>query len=114
MSEDLRDRLRDELLTLARSRQTATYARVASTVGLDFRRAADANELAALLRTISEAEHKEGRPLLSAVCVMAGARRPGQPFFELAKTLGVMKPTQDPRAFFDEELARVYKQWAPA
>jgi hypothetical protein len=111
MSDDLQSKLRDELVALARSGQTTTYARAAANIGLDFRRAADANELASMLRTISSQEHAEGRPLLSAVCVMAGARRPGQPFFELAKSLGLMKPTEDPRGFHEEELKRVYAEW---
>lgn len=112
MTDDLRAKLRDYLVDLAHSGRTTTYAQAASNIGLDIRRAADANELAAMLRAISESEHQGGRPMLSAVCFMAGARRPGQPFFELAKNLGLMKPTDDPRGFLDQELDRVHKHWS--
>lgn len=114
MAQDLRAKLYDHLVDLARSGRTTTYAQAASQIGLDIRRAADANELASLLRNISESEHREGRPMLSAICFMAGARRPGLPFFELAKSLGLMKPTEDPRGFVDDEIKRVRDHWNSA
>jgi hypothetical protein len=114
MAQELRGKLYEYLTGLAREGRTTTYAQAASHIGLDIRRAADANELAALLRSISETEHQEGRPLLSAICFMAGARRPGLPFFELAKSLGLMKQTEDPRGFVDEEIRRVRDHWGSA
>lgn len=105
------ERLRDYLIAIARSGRTSTYAQAASNVGLDIRRAADSNALTAMLRAISESEHRAGRPLLPAVCVMAGVRRPGQGFFDLARLLGLLQPGDDNRAFFDAELQRVHAYW---
>lgn len=105
------DRLRNLLIEAARGGRTMTYAQAASAIGLDVRRAADSNELQRLLRVISEREHKDGRPLLSAVCVMAGIKRPGQGFFDLARQLGVMPAGEDNRAFFEGELQKVYVYW---
>jgi hypothetical protein len=111
MAEDQRERLRGFLVEVARSGRTATYAQAASNVGLDIRRGADHNALQQMLRGISEAEHKDSRPLLSAVCVMAGVKRPGQGFFDLARLLGLLQPTEDQRGFYDAELARVHAHW---
>ena len=72
------------------------------------------NFLTSSLRAVSEAEHHQGRPLLSAVCVMAGVKRPGQGFFDLARQVGLMQSGQDNREFFETEVARVHAYWKDA
>lgn len=113
MAVDIRTQLRDYLVDLARSGRTSTYAQAASNVGLDMRRGADANAFVAMLRAISESEHKEGHPLLSAVCVLPGVKRPGQAFFDLARSLGLPGADGDNREFHAAELARVHAHWGP-
>ena len=112
MAVDTRTQLRDHLVDLAKSGRTATYAQTASSMGLDMRRGADANAFAAMLKAISEAEHKEGRPLLSAVCVLPGVKRPGQAFFDLARSLSLPGSDGDNREFHPAELDRVHAHWA--
>lgn len=112
MTEELGEPLRDHLIGVAREGRTCTYAQAASNVGLDIRRGADMNMLTSMLRAIAKTEHEAGRPLLSVVCVMVGVKRPGQGFFDTAKTLGVIPPDQDNREFFTAELARVHSHWS--
>ncbi|MBI4212719.1 MAG: hypothetical protein HY534_00230 [Chloroflexi bacterium] len=114
MTNDTREQLRGYLVEIARAGRTATYAQVGAGIGLDVRRTADMNFLTSSLRAISEVEHREGRPLLSAVCVMAGVKRPGQGFFDLARLVGLMPAGQDNREFFEAEIARVHAYWKDA
>ncbi len=112
MAVDTCGQLRDYLVDLAKSGRTATYSQTATSVGLDMRRGADANAFVAMLKAISEAEHKEGRPLISAVCVLPGVKRPGQAFFDLARSLGLPGAAGDNREFHAAELARVHAHWS--
>lgn len=70
--------------------------------------------MAEVLGEISAAEHKAGRPLLSAVCVSAGTHAPENGFYELAEKLGLLKPgatALGKYAFYVKELEKVYGHW---
>jgi hypothetical protein len=105
------DLLREHLIGVARRRETTSYAELARLAGLNVRDPADRARLAALLREISTAEHAAGRPMLTAVVLLQGRRRPGRGFFDLARSLGA-HPTPDDEAFFTAEVERVYREWA--
>lgn len=66
----------------------------------------------AALDAISTFEHRQGRPLLSAVVVSSAGKRPGGGFFKMAKSNRVQGPDDDDKAFFDAELNRVCDYWA--
>jgi hypothetical protein len=99
-----------ELQRVARAGVTTTYRALAVAAGLDLDQAQDRAALAAALRAISTAEHKAGRPLLSAVVVLGGRGLPGGGFFALAHELG-LRDSADDAAFFQQELARVHAAW---
>jgi len=109
MTRDIYERLKQ----VARAGQTITYGEIAPMADLDMSRAADRNEIAAILDTISTREHREGRPLLSAVVVRSDTRYPGKGFFTLAQKLGIYDRSDD-LAFFVRELGRVRERWMKA
>ena len=74
MYEELRDRLRD----VARERNTIHYGDIAPDLGLDMEDPADRVRIGGILGDISKEEHREGRPMLSAVVTHKGDERPGQ------------------------------------
>ena len=70
--------------------------------------------LEGMLKEISAAEHKMGRPLISAVCVSRD-HKPGKWFYDVGKNLGLLKPDASPLgeyAFYVKELDKVYRHWA--
>ncbi len=111
----LRQAVYERLVAVARAGGTTTYREVAALAGLDMSREEDRRRLAQLLRAISTAEHRRGRPLLSAVVVHRARHRPGAGFFDLARELGLLQDARDREArerFFRAELARVHATWA--
>ena len=101
------------LKEVARAGRTITYGEIAPMADLDMSRAADRNEIAAILDTISTREHREGRPLLSAVVARSDTRYPGKGFFTLAQKLGIYDGSDD-LGFFVRELGRVRERWMKA
>jgi hypothetical protein len=98
----------------ARDQAFTYYQQVADELKLDMSNPAHRNELAHLSGRVSEAEHEAGRPMLSAVVVLAGdSPIPGEGFFTLARALGKFAGTTDDEkmAFHLQELARVYEAW---
>ena len=70
--------------------------------------------MAEILEEISAAEHKAGRPLLSAVCLSDGTSVPEDGFYELAEKLGLLKSgatALGKYAFYVKELEKVYGHW---
>lgn len=116
MDQDQRDQaVYERLVAVARARGTITYREVAALAGLDLSREEDRRRLAQLLRAISTAEHRHGRPLLSAVVVHRARHQPGAGFFRLAQELGLLEDAHDREArarFYRAELARVHEAWA--
>ena len=106
MHRDIYERLKE----VARAGQTITYGEIAPMANLDMESPADRNEISRILGAISEREHEEGRPLLSAVVMLADIGYPGKGFFTLARELGLYDGADD-LAFFVRELRRVHEYW---
>jgi len=94
----------------ARAQGVITYAELAPLAEVDLNSAADRAALAAILDEINLHEHNEGRPMLSAVVVLAGRQTPGAGFFACAQRLD-RTVGADPQAFWAQELAAVYRTW---
>ena len=101
----------DELRRVANRQEMTTYGAIAPLAGLDMNNPADRDAMRRLLGDISTHEHRNGRPLLTAVVVHKQDNVPGHGFFELAQQLGLLRPEADQLAFFCREVARVHAQW---
>jgi len=100
----------ERLQGIARAGRTISYHEIAPLAGLDMGNPAHRNEIAEILYEISTHEHREGRPLLSAVVIREDENLPGQGFFTMARELGLYTGTDDV-AFFAQELTRVFAAW---
>ena len=81
-----------------------------TTFTFDFEEPYHRNLMAELLGSVSTDEHKEGRPLLSAiVCKKTGVLEPGQGFFDLAEDLGRLKGEK--MGFWQFEVRKVFEEW---
>ena len=87
------------------------YSDVAPLVGLDMDSPKDRNRIADILDAISRAEHRAGKPLLSAVVIRRDKNMPGAGFFSLAKKLGLHETGDDFQYWF-QELRRVHDYWS--
>lgn len=101
-----------ELITAARYRGTVTYQEIARLMGLPLSGNYMGLEVGHILGEISEDEHAQGRPMLSAVAVGVSGE-PGEGFYGLAKELSKLKDdsTEGRRRFWEAEKAAVYKAW---
>jgi len=109
MNRDLRCRL----IQAARLEEGFVYYdEVAETLGIAKEQSDRAQELSRELDEISVHEHRQGRPLLSAVVVRAEDRRPDKGFFKMARRVGNYKRGQGKDEFYFTELARVRRYWA--
>ena len=86
------------------------YSEIAPLANLDMANPPDRTEIGRLLGEISTAEHKQGKPLLSAVAISHDGNKPGDGFFTLARELGLHRGSDDD-AFWTAELERVYRYW---
>jgi hypothetical protein len=103
----------EELKTIARREDVTTYSAIAPLACLDMSNADHRQQIGEILGEISSAEHRAGRPLLSAVVILDGLNVPGKGFFTLARELGLYKPRKvhDDILFFADELRRVHGYW---
>src|SRR2546426_10096335 len=104
----------DELKRVAERQEMTTSSAIAPLAGLDMDNPADRDAMRRLLGDISTHEHRQGRPLLTAIVVHKQDNIPGHGFFELAQQLGLLRPGADQLAFFCREVARVHAQWENA
>ena len=106
-------RLHEELKRIARASEIARYGQIAPIVGLDMGNPNDREKMSRLLSEISEFEHQQGRPLLSAVVIHWNDNTPGTGFFTLA---GRLKKYDggDRLKFFISELRSVHEHWKAA
>lgn len=102
-----------ELINAAHYRGTITYPDVAVIMELLPRGNQMARETGQILGEISENEHRQGRPMLSALAVKVNEGVPGPGFFECARGLGVLKGNSaaDERRFWEEQKTAVYETW---
>ena len=75
--------VRDEMIRAARNETTITYGVIAEIMGLPPTGHHMGKEVGQMSGEISEAEHIQGRPMLSAVAISAPKRMPGSGFFDL-------------------------------
>lgn len=111
LSPELRA-LRQLLVTAAGKRRFVTYTEAARILGLQGTKPWRSLRLFVALDEISTVEHRQGRPLLSAVVVSSTSQRPGGGFFKMAKQNGVQGPDEVNKTFFAAELNRVRDYWA--
>ena len=102
--------MRQILIGLAKQRRTITYSDLVAQIKvIDLQR--DSPALWNMLGEISTAEDAAGRGMLTVIVVHGqGDTLPGAGFFRLARRLG--KEVSDERAFWAEELERVYRSWS--
>lgn len=100
----------DKIREVAKSRDITYYAEIAPLAGLNLASPGDIARLSSILGDISTAEHRDGRPLLSAVVIRKEENSPGQGFFGLAQALGLHNG-DDNFAFWVQELQRVHDYW---
>ncbi len=101
-----------ELTTAARYRGTVTYQEIAQLMGLPLSGSHMGREVGYILGEISEDEHLQGRPMLSAVAVGVSGE-PGEGFFGLANDLGknTGDTADDKRKFWKAEKKAAYETW---
>ena len=103
----------NSLVNAARSRSRVFYwelARLLASLPDDPEQSAN---VSAVLRDVAAAEHRAGRPLLTALAV-TGKSIPGNVFFISARELGLLTSTEpaEEMRFWMEEERRVYEAWS--
>ncbi len=104
--------VKSELITAARYRGIVTYQQIAQLIGLPIEGSHMGKQLGHILGEISEDEHLQGRPMLSAVAVGVSGE-PGKGFYLLARDLGKLKDdsAEARKLFWETEKVAVYKEW---
>lgn len=90
------------------------YRDVAGIMGLPAMGQHMGAETGHILGEISEDEHNQQRPMLSALVVRADTDIPGDGFFALARQLGRLAENatqEEQEQFWQKELRRVYRTW---
>ena len=103
----------EKIVKVAKNEGVITYSKVASRAGIDTNWDGWRWKIRAILDTISRREHRNGRPLLSAVVIRKNEGTPGDGFFKLAKGLGLYNGGDDDMYWW-EELKRVHAYWRNA
>jgi hypothetical protein len=103
----------ERLKEVASNGDLITYGEIAPLANLNMDDPDDRNKMSEILGDISRYEHKQGRPMLSAVVVLAGISYPGEGFFNLARELGLHhgKKELEDLDFFVQEVKRVHESW---
>jgi len=102
-----------ELIRAAQYKGVTTYQAIAQIMGLPLAGSHMGAETGRILGEISEDEHRQGRPMLSAVAGGVSGL-PGQGFFGMAEGLGklpVGATEEQKRRFWEEEKEAVYATW---
>jgi hypothetical protein len=105
--------VRGEMVQAARQDRLVYYPDIADIMGLPPSGHHMSKEVGQMSGEISEDEHSQGRPMLSAVAVSVTRRIPGSGFFDLARSLGKLQDSseQAERRFWEEEKTAVYATW---
>jgi len=108
--EKAKEEMRQILVERAKKRQTIPYTDlVAGIKAVEVER--DSPAFWDMLGEISTAEDAAGRGMLTVIVVHGkGDTLPGAGFFKLARKLG--RDVSDERAFWEEEMKRVYGSWS--
>ena len=106
------------LIQAALARQTIHYEDVAAIMNLQGKGQHMSKETGHILGEISEDEHNQDRPMLSAVVVQKTGKEkgiPGDGFFTLACQLNKIEENTTPeqkKDFWRNELNQVYEKWS--
>jgi hypothetical protein len=103
------------LIYAVKEQKKLNYADVARIMGIHETGNYMGAETGHLLGEISENEHNNGRPLLSAVVVKINTGIPGDGFFTLACQLHKLEENTTPeqkKVFWKNELNQVYEKWS--
>lgn len=104
-----------ELTRLARARRLAAYSDVSPLIGLSMGDERDRDEIARLLGEIAVHEHREGRPMLTALIVHRGNdNNPGEGFFSIAHQLGLYGGSRDQITrlmFWANQVTSLHNHW---
>lgn len=105
----------ERLKEVARNGDLTTYGEIAPLANLNMETPDDRGKIAHILGDISTYEHEAGRPMLSAIVVLAGIGYPGDGFYTLARQLGVHhgKKEFEDLDFFVQEVKKVHAFWKP-
>lgn len=103
----------DALVRAARTRDTVSYKEVAKLMGILLNGDNARRSLGQMLGEISEDEHANSRPMLSAIAVSKDGV-PGEGFFNLAADLGLLSPNTPGGwdGFWQREREKVYDAWS--
>ena len=100
----------EEVLRIAQNGNCTDYDEIASLADLSMGFPSDRQRIDDILVVISRREHRNGRPLLSAVVIREDTGMPDAGFFKLAKELGLYAGGRK-REYWKEELRRVHNYW---
>jgi hypothetical protein len=100
------------LINAAHTRTTVSYKEVATLLGIHQAGHHMAREVGIVLGEISDEEHQQGRPMLSAIAISTEGR-PSDGFFGLAADLGRLEneSPEGKRQFWAAEKQAVYTTW---
>lgn len=104
----------DNLKDVARRGDLVCYEEVGGWVELDMHNAAHRNELSEILGTVSEREHKEGRPCLSVIVVRKDTHMPSDGFITWMTKLGIYSGSRGHKEqlkFIYDEMTNVWAHW---
>lgn len=103
------------LIVAAQQRERMTYQAIAKLMGLPPSGNHMGREIGIMLGEITEVEHAQGRPMLSAIVVNTSGQ-PGPGFFILGQQLGRYSGTTraEEVEFWHTEEAKVYASWDTA
>lgn len=103
----------NELITAARYRGTVTYQEIAQMMGLAITGNNMGTQVGHILGEISEDEHDQSRPMLSAIAVGVSGE-PGPGFYTFARQLGQIgedATTDQKKTFWKGQKKLVYETW---
>ncbi len=104
-----------DLICAARNKITLTYVDVARVMEIRESGNHMGAETGHLLGEISENEHDNDRPMLSAIAIKTNSNRPEEGFYTLACQLGKLgedATVEEKRSFWKDERDQVYKKWS--
>jgi hypothetical protein len=99
------------LSNIAANGRYTRYSDAGATLGLNMNEPTDRDEISRLLDEISEHEHQQGHPLLSAIVIHVQDNMPGNGFFTMAQRVGRFNGG-DRLQFWLDELRNVHAHWA--
>lgn len=89
------EQVRAEMIKVAKQEDTILYTDIARIMGLPPSGHYMSREVGHMSGEISEDEHSQGRPMLSAVAVSVRIRIPGSGFFDLVRNLGKLQDSSE-------------------